>query len=160
MEKLPKRKNPRLAGYDYSQNGAYFITICTKDMQCVLGSIVGTDDHIGPQVMLSNIGNVVNKYLTQIPGIDRFVVMPNHIHLIIIKDSDNVNGPMWSSVPTSVSTNIRTFKTLVTKELGFSIWQSKFHDHIIRNEEDYLHHLQYIEENPRKWLLGKDEYYA
>ena len=159
MEKLPKRKNPRLAGYDYSQNGAYFITICTKDMQCVLGSIVGTDDHIGPQVTLTNIGKVVNKYAVQIPGIVNFVIMPNHVHLIILK-ADDVNGPMWSSVPTSVSTNIRTFKTLVTKELGFSIWQSKFHDHIIRNEEDYLHHLQYIEENPRKWLIGKDEYYA
>jgi REP element-mobilizing transposase RayT len=85
--------------------------------------------------------------------------MPNHIHLIIIKNND-ANGPMWSSVPTSVSTNIKSFKTLVTKELGYSIWQGKFYDHIIRNEKDYLNHLQYIDENPKKWLLGKDEYYA
>lgn len=64
---------------------------------------------------------------------------------------------MWASVPTTISSDIRSFKTLVTKEIGKSFWQSKFYDHIIRNEEDYIIHLQYIEENPYKW--NTDEYY-
>lgn len=79
--------------------------------------------------------------------------MPNHIHLIIIKQS----GAMWSSHPTNVSGDIRTFKTLVTKDTGKSIWQSKFYDHIIRDEYDYMVHLQYIDENPAKWI--EDKYY-
>lgn len=92
----------------------------------------------------------------QIKGIDSFVIMPNHIHFIIIKDNQQI-GTMWSPCPTSISNDIRTFKTLVTKELSQSIWQSSFYDHIIRDEYDYMVHLQYIDENPAKWL--EDKYY-
>ncbi len=153
MDKLKSRKRLRLIGYDYSKDGAYFITICTKDRRCILSNIVGTDDYIGPKVQLTEIGRLVQKYILQINGIDSFVIMPNHIHLIIIKQS----GAMWSSHPTNVSSDIRTFKTLVTKDIGESIWQSKFYDHIIRDEYDYMVHLQYIDENPAKWI--EDKYY-
>lgn len=153
MDKLKSRKRLRLIGYDYSKDGAYFITICTKDRRCILSNIVGTDDYIGPKVQLTEIGRLVQKYILQINGIDSFVIMPNHIHLIIIKQS----GAMWSSHPTNVSSDIRTFKTLVTKDIGESIWQSKFYDYIIRDEYDYMVHLQYIDENPAKWI--EDKYY-
>ncbi len=153
MDKLKSRKRLRLIGYDYSKDGAYFITICTKDRRCILSNIVGTDDYICPKVQLTEIGRLVQKYILQINGIDSFVIMPNHIHLIIIKQS----GAMWSSHPTNVSSDIRTFKTLVTKDIGESIWQSKFYDHIIRDEYDYMVHLQYIDENPAKWI--EDKYY-
>ncbi|MDE6412795.1 MAG: hypothetical protein K2K42_02715 [Eubacterium sp.] len=156
MNKLPKRKRLRLIGYDYSKDGAYFITICTKDKRCVLSSIVGCDDHIAPKVQLTKIGAIVNKYLLQINGLDSYVIMPNHIHLIIVKENEQ-SGTMWSSCPTNISSNIRTFKTLITKEIGVSIWQSKFYDHIIRDEYDYMVHVQYIEENPAKWV--EDKYY-
>lgn len=63
---------------------------------------------------------------------------------------------MWSSHPTNVSGDIRTFKTLVTKDIGKSIWQSKFYDHIIRDEYDYMVHLQYIDENPAKWIEDRN----
>lgn len=156
MSKLQTRKRLRLIGYDYSGNGAYFITICTKDRKCILSYIVGTDDHIGPITELTDYGKIIEKYIVQIKGIDSFVIMPNHIHLIIIKDKEQ-GGAMWSSHPTSISSDIRTFKTLVTKEIGKSIWQTKFYDHIIRDEYDYMVHLQYIDENPAKWL--EDKYY-
>ena len=55
---------------------------------------------------------------------------------------------------------VNQFKGAVTKKAGKLVWQKGFHDHIIRDERDYLLHLQYIEENPQKWLLGKDEYYS
>lgn len=154
---LPVRKRLRLVDYDYSKNGAYFITICIKDRKRILSHVVGTDDHIGPKLHLTGLGKIVEKYIAQIEGIDSFVIMPNHVHLIIIKDYEH-GGTMWSLCPTSISSNIRTFKTLVTKEIGESIWQSKFYDHIIRNDYDYMIHLQYIENNPYKWL--EDKYYV
>ena len=65
---------------------------------------------------------------------------------------------MWASAPTqSVSTRIRSFKTLVSKQIGQSIWQRSFYDHVIRDEGDYLHIWQYIDSNPAKW--AEDEYY-
>ncbi len=158
MNELAKRTHPRLKGYDYSQNGAYFVTICVKEMQCVLSRIVGRDALIAPQVELTDYGIVAEKYIRRIPGINKYVIMPNHIHMIFIKNDDD--GAMRASRPTSVSDDVRSFKKLVTKEIGVSIWQASFYDHIIRNEDDLCAHLQYIEENPKKWLMGKDEYYA
>ncbi len=150
------RKNSlRLPQYDYSSDGAYFITVCVKDRKQLLSQIVGGDDHIAPKVELTQIGLKVQKYLDQIRGIDKYVIMPNHIHLIIIQ---NKLGSMWSSTPTNIPNIIRSFKTLVTKELGFSIWQTGYYDHIIRNEEDYLIKAQYIGNNPAKWQY--DKYYS
>ena len=140
----PSRKANRLYKYDYAQNGAYFVTICTKGKKKVLGNIVGDDAHIVP----SHYGAVVQKYIESIPGIDKYVIMPNHIHMLIVID----NGPMWASAPTqSISMRVRSFKTLVTKELGQSIFQRSFHDHIVRGEQDYREIWQYIDENPQKW---------
>ena len=82
--------------------------------------------------------------------------------MIISIESDNPCGASGSPLPTNskLSRHIGTLKRFCNQQIGANIWQTGFHDHIIRNEEDYLHHLQYIEENPRKWLIGKDEYYA
>lgn len=104
---LPKRKHPRLKEYDYSQNGCYFVTICTKDRQRLLSSIVvGRDDHIPPQVQLTEIGAIVDKYIRGIERayetvfLDAYVIMPDHIHLLV-RIEDVRNGPMWSSGPTT-----------------------------------------------------------
>ncbi len=159
---LPKRKKIRLDGYDYSSCGAYFVTICVKDRHELLGEIiVGDDAHIVPHVQLSQYGMVAQKYMDGIIGINKCVIMPNHIHMIIITDerksgtmSNPENGTMWASSPTtrqSISQLIKSFKILVTKEIGFSIWQRSFHDHIIRNEQDYLKIWKYIDTNPQKW---------
>lgn len=150
-----ERKNKlRLPNYDYSSDGAYFITVCVKGRKQLLSRIVGGDDHIAQKVVLTPIGLKVQKYLVQIIGIDKYVIMPNHIHLIIIQ---NKSGSMWSSTPTNIPDIIRSFKTLVTKELGFSVWQTSYYDHIIRDEEDYLIKAQYIDDNPAKWQ--SDKYY-
>ena len=139
-----ERKAIRLQEYDYSENGAYFITICTKDRAQILSHIVGDDAHIVP----TPIGRLVDKYIQSIPGIEKYVIMPNHIHMIIRID----NGPMWASAPTqSIPSRIRSFKTLVTKELGVSIFQRSYYDHIIRGEEDYRDVWQYIDGNPARW---------
>ena len=147
------RKPNRLKNYDYSSQGAYFITICTLDRKCILSRIVGGDALIAPQTNLTHFGEIAREYIESMPGIDKYVIMPNHIHLLIA-----IDGPMKASAPTiSVPNLIRSFKVLVSKEIGQSIWQRSYHDHIIRDEEDYLNHLQYIENNPAKW--SKDKYY-
>ena len=146
--------------YDYSQSGAYFVTVCTKDRKCLLGTIVGGDAHIAPHMELSSAGIVVEKYLRSIPGLGEYVIMPNHVHMILhISASNILQGPMWASAPTgaNIPALIRSWKILVSKELGASIWQRSYYDHIIRNERDYLIRVQYIQENPAKWFF--DDYY-
>jgi len=152
---LPKRKPTRLQGYDYSTPGAYFITICIKDRKQLLSKIVGDDAYIVPQNNLSQIGLICNKYINNINikyenvTVDKYVIMPNHIHLIIF-----LHGTMRASSPTkNIETIIRSFKTMVTKEIGYSIWQRSYHDHIIRNEKDYQKIWEYIDTNPLKWEL-------
>ena len=152
---LPKRKPTRLKEYDYSTPGAYFITICTKDKKELLSKIVGDDAHIVPKNSLSEFGLICDKYINNINvkyeniTIDKYVIMPNHIHLIIF-----LYGTMRASSPTkNIATIIRSFKTMVTKEIGNSIWQRSYHDHIIRGEKDYLKIWEYIDNNPLKWEL-------
>ena len=158
---MEQRKKNRLPGHDYSQPGAYFITICTKDHKCILSTIVGADAYIGPRVALTPIGMVVEKYIKNIPGVGAYVIMPNHVHMILHISSNNIlQGPMWASAPTnaSVPALVRSWKTLVSKELGQSIWQRSYYDHVIRDEQDYLTKVQYIEANPAKWF--HDDYFT
>ncbi len=151
---FPKRKPTRLKGYDYSAPGAYFITICVKDKKQLLSKIiVGDDAHIVPQNSLSEIGMICDKYINNINikyeniTVDKYVIMPNHIHLIIF-----LHGTMWASSPTkNIENIIRSFKTMVTKEIGYSIWQRSYHDHIIRGEKDYQKIWEYIDTNVMRW---------
>ncbi len=158
---METRKHPRLKEFDYGSNGAYFVTMCTDNRRNILSRIaVGRDDLIPPRIELSPIGAVVDKYIRGIESayenvsVDKYVIMPNHIHILICIQN---NGGMRSSRPT-VPTIIRSFKTMVTREIGYSIFQTSFYDHIIRDEHDYLTRWQYIDENPAKW--AQDEYYA
>ncbi len=154
MNNLPKRKSTRLRNYDYSTPGAYFITICVKDRKHLLSKIIiGNDAHSVLTNQLTNIGLVCDKYINNINTIyenvslDKYVIMPNHIHLII-----SLYGTMKASSPTkNIENIIRSFKTMVTKEIGKSIWQRSYNDHIIRGEEDYQKIWEYIETNPLRW---------
>lgn len=156
---LEKRKPNRLQNYDYSQAGAYFVTICTAERKNVFWN---SDASVGANNVrpLSDYGKTAERFLTDIPriynkiSVPSYVIMPNHIHMIIIIETDENRRPV---VAPTISQIIKQYKGVVTKEIGFSLWQKGFFDHIIRNEEDYLSHLQYINENPAKW--ENDEYY-
>ena len=151
----PERRSPRLKGWDYGRNGGYFITICTKSRALTLGTVVGGDAHIAPQVRLTALGKLAETYLASVPGILKYVVMPNHVHFIVALGS----GPMWASAPTmTVPKLVRTYKTLVTKAHGAAVWQRGYYDHIIRGEEDFLRVWTYLDNNPQKWEL--DRYYT
>ena len=158
---MPDRKKHRLDKALYSQPGAYFITVCVKDHRCLLSAIVGADDHIGPRVQLTEIGKVVDKYTKQIPGIGIYVIMPNHVHMIVhISAKLSGNGPMWSSAPTdtNIPSVVRTWKTMITKELGQSVFQRSYYDHVIRDEQSYVEIAEYIKGNPGKW--AEDKYFS
>ena len=93
-KKLPQRKPTRLRNYDYSQTGYYFITICTRNKQKILCDIVGAI-HESPEIKLNSNGIIVDKYINQLYNrfalkIDKYVIMPNHIHLIGIIDERSI----------------------------------------------------------------------
>ena len=153
-----ERKQIRLKDYEYLNNGVYFITICTKDKKCLLGSVGAT---IGRQVqmVLSKYGHIVDNVILDIPNhyknvfVDKYVIMPNHIHIILFIRNDEGRA---MHAPT-ISRIIQQLKGIVTKQVGYSIWQKLFYDHIIRNEHDYQQIWKYIDDNPIKWTL--DKYY-
>ncbi len=162
---LPKRKRVRLEGYDYSLPGYYFITICTKNKERILGEIVGTDVLGGPQNQLTEYGKVADKYIKQlnefydILSVEKYVIMPNHIHLIIHILNDETDRRGRRSLQNSVISQFTsTFKRFCNKEYGRNIWQSRSHDHIIRGDKDYEMIWNYIESNPAKWR--EDCFYA
>ena len=156
---FPQRKPNRLRDYDYSQNGAYFVTICTKDRRKILSKIVGDDAHIVPKPY----GKVVEKYICNVSEIEKYVIMPDHIHMIIRLE----NGSMWASPPTDkshsnpknrIASIVRSFKTLSTKEIGEPVFQRSYYDHVIRNQQDYDEIWKYIDNNPRNWVIQDREY--
>ncbi|MCL2019135.1 MAG: transposase [Oscillospiraceae bacterium] len=163
--KLPIRKKIRLTGYDYSQEGYYHITICVKNGHEMLAQIiVGDAAHGVPCVELTDIGRVVEHYIENINivygdevKLDKYVIMPNHIHMIIVL---NNSGTPWAASPTKakIPKVINSLKTLVTKKIGFSIWHRSYNDRIVRSEQAYRNIWQYIEENPMKWQV--DKYYT
>ena len=152
---LPTRKNNRLQGYNYSQVGYYFITICTKDGHKFFGSIDVGAATCRPFVRLTDIGKIIGESVENINTIypnvvvDKYVVMPNHIHMLLCV-AGLENGRQVAS-PTAVSTIVGNMKRYVSMQCGFSVWQPSYQDHIIRNEPDYQRIWQYIDENPLKW---------
>lgn len=150
----PNRKPNRLKEYDYSLPNAYFITICTAERRNLLWANVGASIARPCDVQLSAYGQIVNAAIRSIPthytsvSLDHYVIMPNHIHLLLQIQAD----PNLPTSPTpTISRVIQQTKGIVTKHIGHSIWQKLFHDHIIRNERDYARIWQYIDQNPMRW---------
>ncbi len=155
---LPTRKQPRLPEYDYSTPGAYFITICAKDKKCIFGRIVGGGALDAPQIRLTNFGKIVKKYIlsgNRIPGVqvDKYVIMPNHIHLLITVNSEAQSGTSRAPSPTNaiVPHFISTFKRFCHRDAGTQLFQRSYHDHVVRGEADYKEIWEYIENNPFRW---------
>jgi len=128
----------------------------------MLGQIVGNAALGVPFVKLTDIGEVVKQYVENINTIygneltlDKYVIMPNHIHMIIVINS----GTPRAASPTKakIPKVINSLKALTTKKIGFSIWQKSYHDRILRNEAEYQVRWNYIENNPAKW--AEDEYF-
>lgn len=159
---MSKRQPNRLKDFDYSTNGAYFITICTKDRKCIFGEIVGDGVLDVPKIHLSVYGNIVNQRIIEMNNIyaniniEKYAILPNHIHLLI-----RINNSGTSRKPSPTNAVIPLFvsalKRLTNKQIGENIWQRSYHDHIIRDENDYLNIWEYINSNALKWQ--DDKYY-
>lgn len=178
-----RRRTIRVRDYDYTQAGAYFITICTKDRECLLGKVVNG------MVQLNETGRLVESIWLQTamarPGIelDAYVIMPNHFHAIfLIHESPGVAGATHRVAPTknhssaaekprrpagpmagSVGAVIAQFKSLVTKRiyatrqhLGGSVWQRNYYEHVIRDEESLNRIREYIATNAKRWDLDRE----
>ena len=140
---LPIRKSPRIPGYDYSTPNYYFITVCTHNKSCIFGK----------PGKLNQFGIIAERNMQKIPeiypniGVDKFVIMPNHVHVIL-----TVAGLERNNVIQAIG----QYKMSVTRQIhginpGMNVWQRSFHDHVIRNQKQYDKIWEYIENNPLKW---------
>ena len=172
------RRQIRLIGHDYSQNGIYFVTICTKDKELIFGHLSNY------KMLLNKFGKIArnewvkNARLREYVYLDKFVIMPDHIHgILIIKNENVLNRDLFCRVmarhdPTpyhndipghkfgkplaqSLSSVIGAYKSSVTREInrirklpGHTIWQRGFYDHIIRNKKELFAMRRYISNNP------------
>ena len=158
---MRERKPSRLREYDYTQTGYYFVTICTQDRKEFFGYVKEGS------MNLSEYGEIANQCWYDLPkhylncSLDSFIIMPNHVHGIIVIDSKKIVGNGFKPFPThDLSEIIRGFKTFSSRRINEEMagndrfqWQKSFYDHAIRNERS-LHNLkQYIQNNPLKWEL-------
>jgi REP element-mobilizing transposase RayT len=172
MELLTRKPN-RLKNYDYSLEGYYYITICSKDRENIFGDYVKDDvvavlasahDHI----KLSIVGQIINTQLQDIQNqfenveLDEYIIMPNHLHGIII-----IKKRVEASAPPTISQIIRSLKSKCTNEylqyineknlnISGKIWQRSFYDHIIRDEKSLNKIRNYIINNPANWLEDEE----
>jgi len=179
------RRSIRLKHYDYTSEGAYFVTLCAHLHQCLFGEIV-EGKHFEKDVRLNVLGQIAEQEWLKTPSIrpdillDAFVIMPNHVHGIIIMTSLDENGvvgarrrlaPTATHQPSafgrppaqSLSSAIGAFKSIVARRInvlrstpGGLLWQRNYYEHIIRNELDLERIRTYIANNPARW--GEDEY--
>ncbi|MBI3742464.1 MAG: transposase [Chloroflexi bacterium] len=174
-------ESTRLKGWDYSSAGFYFVTICARDRECFFGEVVDEEMRLSP------IGKIVADEWQKTPIIranvtlDEWVVMPNHLHGIIVINGAmvetsrrGVSTPRDVPTPRGVATKnksqlkpnllgsmIGQFKSVCTKRIwaqGFSNfgWQERYHDHIIRNERALENIRNYIRANPAKWETDRN----
>ena len=155
---LPKRKPNRIPHFDYSTPGAYFVTICTQDKAPLLSTVVGGGALDAPDVRLSRYGEIAQKYIlsgNRIPGVtvDKYVIMPNHIHLILLVEETATAGTSRAPSPTNavIPHFVSTLKRFCHRDFGKKIFQRSYHDHVIRNEASYQKIWQYIDNNPTLW---------
>ncbi len=179
-------ESSRLKHYNYAENGCYFVTICCQDKLCFFGNINAGNMQFSP------VGEIADKFWLEIPqhfqdiDIDAFIIMPNHVHGIVIidhpngrdvdprsrdvacnvstKDDDyNISRVMSDLAPKagSLSVIIRSYKAVVTRwcrKNGYDNfgWQTRFYDHIIRDEQSLDQIREYIVNNPAKWNKDQD----
>jgi len=162
---LPQRKHTRLKNYDYNQEGLYFLTLCTEKHKKLFSNIVGAI-HESPECILTQYGLIVQNVLLNLPNkfnnieITDYVIMPNHVHLIIYIKRAIHESPLQTR--SEISKIVGYLKMNISKQIheinkNEIIWQRNYYDHIIRNEEDYYTKANYILNNPLKWEL--DELY-
>jgi len=159
MPSYRQRKSPRLRGYDYSREGAYFVTICQQNRACLFGEI--TDG----ELRLNSAGEMLRAWWERLPEkfpaleIDHFVVMPNHFHGIVLLDGGQIGlsaAMQWFKAMTT-NAYIRGVKEQTWSSFEKRLWQRSYHDHIIRDERGLEMIRGYVLTNPARW--SEDTFY-
>ena len=173
------RRSIRWKGYDYTHPGAYFITICTRDRACLFGEVVDGE------MRLNEYGRIARRCWEEIPlhfphaELDAFVVMPNHVHGIVILTvgaRHNIGAQhavpllpgkteqFGKPVPGSIPTIVRSFKSATTRHINVlrgtpraPVWQRNYYEHIIRNEESLNRLREYIITNSMRWATDNEK---
>ena len=155
--------------YDYSHPGGYFVTVCTRNRECLLGEIAENSIHpsMCGEIVRSCWGHLPRHYPHVV--LDAFVLMPNHVHGIIVLTDPDFVGAGLKPAPTlagrrcSVPETVRAFKAFSSRRInewrgtpGKSAWQRGYYEHIVRNEEDLNEIRKYITENPLSWELDRE----
>lgn len=158
------RRSIRRPGYDYARAGKYFVTICSHERACLFGDIASD------QIILNEYGRIVEEEWVRTAMIraeiilEDYVVMPNHIHgIIVLRESTTPASHAGSDIlagprPGSLGAIVGGFKAAACSRInllrgtpGFPVWQRDFHDHIIRNDDEYRRIVAYIRNNPLRW---------
>jgi len=166
------RRSIRLKGHDYSKTGAYFVTVCTQNRECLFGEV------IEGQMRLNEIGRIVEdqwRNTTQLRpqiGLDAYIVMPNHFHGIVfiignrrgvLQYAPTRDRQSFRSPSQTIGAIIRGFKSATAKEIntsrrtpGLPVWQRNYHEHIIRDENELNRVREYIALNPAGWAEDEE----
>jgi len=172
---IPQRRTLRLKGYDYSQAGAYFVTICVHGRKCLFGDVIMSE------MKVNELGRIVQAAWDDLPvhyphvAMGAFVVMPNHVHgVVVLRGDDERVGAGFvraglKPAPTATARTsagvrhglpevVRGFKTFSARRInefrktaGVPVWQRNYYEHVIRDEADYNRIAEYIGNNPRQW---------
>jgi putative transposase len=177
------RRSIRLKGHDYTQPGAYFVTICTRERECLFGHVVNGE------MRLNDAGEIAQRGWEDIPRhfplveLDAFVIMPNHVHGVIViqgrgeasainlrvsktpskPDASPLRQHPNGTQPGSLSAFVQNFKSISTRRMnaargspGTPIWQRGYYEHVIRNEDELKAIREYILGNPARWDEDED----
>lgn len=155
---LHHRRSIRLREWDYATPGAYAVTLCTYGRAHLFGKVADG------KIELSDTGRMIQCVWLglpeHLPGLqpDSFVIMPNHIHaIVLLGTAGQAEGRGQSPARTSLSDLVRRFKTLTTRLCGRGrLWQRNDYEHIVRNDEDLIHARRYIEENVARWATDPE----
>ena len=153
----PNRRSVRIPGFNYAQDGAYYITICTHERRCIFGSVVDFT------MRLSDLGHLIedcwHELLCQAPSVraDEWVIMPNHLHALLFIDSDGTNRKPLGSILAA----FKSSSTSRARQLGFrnqdqKLWQRNYYEQVLFTERRLMEVRQYIRDNPVKWALDRD----
>ena len=157
------RRSIRLQGFDYTQPGAYFVTICTYHRECILGDV------IDGEMRLSKPGSIVSECWADLVNhypcvtLDSFVAMPNHIHGVIQLTDVALDPTPMPARRRALPEIVRGFKTFSSRRIndsrsspGTAVWQRNYYEHVIRDEQELEAVRHYIEGNPAKWAQDVD----
>ena len=169
---IHRRRSIRLQGYDYAQAGAYFVTLCTQNRECLFGDVAGE------KMLLNDAGRMIEEWYSELENkfhdvqCDEFICMPNHVHFIVVNAGADPGVRPGASprqgkehICSSLHQVVQWFKTMSTntyiqgvKQHGWrpfpdKLWQRNYWEHVIRHEPELNHIREYIQHNPLQWEL-------